>query len=154
MMIEWFNAREAALVGAALADEFAPRTVPAAARSSTTTHEDQSKALQKLLRRADREVRTLRLNFYKKARFANAFKWRLTENGVDREMADEVTQLLVLHLSQNQTGPAQDRNSATAPADRPSSTNAASLLAQGNKSFARGDYAAAAAFYQKLLEPF
>jgi tetratricopeptide (TPR) repeat protein len=150
MMIEWFNAREAALVGAALADEFAPRTVPAAARSST--HEEQSKALQELLRRADREVRTLRLNFYKKAKFANAFKWRLTENGVEREMADEVTQLLVLHLSQNQAAPAQGQNSATAPADRPSSTNAAYLLAQGNKSFARGDYGKAAAFYQQLLE--
>ena len=55
-----------------------------------------------LLRRADSEVRPLQLNFYKKAKFANSFKWRLIENGVARKTADEVTQALVVHLSKNQ----------------------------------------------------
>ena len=43
---------------------------------------------------------SLRLNFYKKAKLANSFKWRLIENGVAREIADEVTQSLMLYLSQ------------------------------------------------------
>jgi tetratricopeptide (TPR) repeat protein len=152
MVLKWFRAREAALVGAALADEFAPRTTPGTVRSNKTAIAEQAKALHELLRRADREVRALRLNFYKKAKFANAFKWRLTENGVDREMADEVTELLVLHLSQNETHPVQGQDLAAAPADRPSSTKVKHLLTEGNKSFAQGDYAEAATSYRKLLE--
>ena len=34
MMLAWFNGREAAEIGAALADEFAPRTEPSVARDS------------------------------------------------------------------------------------------------------------------------
>ena len=41
--------------------------------------------MEQLLQRADSEVRPLQLNFYKKAKFANSFKWRLIENGVARE---------------------------------------------------------------------
>ena len=50
--------------------------------------------MQALLQRADSEVRTLRLNFYKKAKFANSFKWRLIENGVEPSIANEVTQVV------------------------------------------------------------
>ena len=57
--------------------------------------------MKELLRRVDSEVRPLQLNFYKKAKFANSFKWRLIENGVARGTADELTQSLVLHLSRN-----------------------------------------------------
>src|SRR5579862_8708648 len=96
-MIDWFNAREAAQIGASLADEFARP----AARSNKAVQEGNPNALEALLRRADREVRSLRLNFYKKAKFANSFKWRLIENGVARQTADEITQSLVLHLSQD-----------------------------------------------------
>ncbi len=58
--------------------------------------------MEQLLRRADSEVRPLQLNFYKKAKFANSFKWRLIENGVAKEVADDVTQSLIVHLSQHQ----------------------------------------------------
>src|ERR1700731_5461120 len=105
MIITWLNAREAAEIGAALADEFAPQS-------------NSAGSMEHLLRRADSEVRPLDLNFYKKAKFANSFKWRLIENGVARETADEVTQSLVLHISQNQI-PALNQNSADAPANRP-----------------------------------
>jgi tetratricopeptide (TPR) repeat protein len=152
MMLQWFNAREAAEVGTALADEFAPRTPPAVARSNKAAQEEQTGALQELLRRADREVRSLRLNFYKKAKFANSFKWRLIENGVERAIADEVTQSLVLHLSQNQTGSLQGHEASAAPTDRPHSHNARQLLNQGNNCMAHGAYAEAIDYYQDLLK--
>ncbi len=50
---------------------------------------DGPESMEQLLRRADSEVRPLQLNFYKKAKFANSFKWRLIENGVARETADD-----------------------------------------------------------------
>src|ERR1700676_4937505 len=109
MPIAWLNAREGAEIGVALADEFVPQANPAVSRSSPQS--SGAGSMEQLLRRADSEVRPLRLNFYKKAKFANSFKWRLIENGVARETADEVTQSLVLHISQNQI-PALNQNSA------------------------------------------
>src|SRR6267154_2543903 len=116
MILAWLNGREAAEIGAALADEYAPRTESAVTRGSPQSR--PSGSMKQLLQRADGEVRPLQLNFYKKAKFANSFKWRLIENGVAREIADEVTQSLVLHLSQSQL-PASNQNSTDARANRP-----------------------------------
>ncbi len=131
MILEWFNGREAAEIGAALADEFAPRADPPSRRSTAAS---TSASMEQLLRRADSEVRPLQLNFYKKAKFANSFKWRLIENGVARKIADEVTQSLVLHLSQNQIPADQSRRR---PANRPDTGQGSTALRQGNKCFAR-----------------
>jgi tetratricopeptide (TPR) repeat protein len=137
-MLEWFNSREAAQVGTALAEEFAPRL-------------GTSGSLEQLLRRADSAVRSLHLNFYKKAKFANSFKWRLIESGVARKIADEVTQSLVLHLSQSQT-PALNQNSADAPAKPSDRAKAQHLFVRGNKFFAQGAHAEAAALYEQAVE--
>jgi tetratricopeptide (TPR) repeat protein len=149
MMLDWFNAREAAEVGTALADQFAPQTTPAASRSNEAVQGQSSDALQELLRRADSDVRKLRLNFYKKAKFANSFKWRLIENGVQPEAANEVTQCLILHLSQkvDVTAPG-----AGAPAVQRASGKFDDLLARANKSFAEGDYVQAAALFSEFVE--
>jgi tetratricopeptide (TPR) repeat protein len=149
MILAWLNAREAAEIGAALADEFAPRTESAATRGSPQS--SASGSMEQLLQRADTEVRPLQLNLYKKAKFANAFKWRLIENGVARKIADEITQSLVLHLSESQI-PALSQNSAAAPANRLSQAKAQQLFHRGNKSFAQGAYAEAATLYEEVIE--
>jgi len=137
MILTWLNGREAAEIGAALADEFAPR---AGAPGS----------IEQVLRRADREVRPLQLNFFKKAKFANSFKWRLIEKGVERKIADEATQLLVLHLSQSQMA-ASNQSSAAAPANRPDPAKVHQLVSRGNKFFEQGAHAEAAALYEEAL---
>lgn len=153
MIMQWFDASDATKIGVELADQFARQQGSRApTQGNPSALGKQADELHLILERADREVRALRLNFYKKAKFANAFKWRLTENGVDREMADEVTQMLVLHLSQNKTDPVQGQDPVAAPADRPSLTKVKQLLTEGNKSFAKGAYAEAATSYRKLLE--
>jgi tetratricopeptide (TPR) repeat protein len=149
MNLAWLNGREATAIGAALADEFAPRTEPAVARGSPQS--SASGSMEQLLQRADREVRPLQLNFYKKAKFANAFKWRLIENGIAREIADEVTQSLVLHLSQIRI-PAPSQNSADAPADPSGPAKAQHLFIRGNKFYAQGAYAEAAAIYEEAVQ--
>ena len=154
MLLGWFSAREAAEVGSALADQFAP---PTASGSITrgkkkSAQGKRAAALEELLRRAERETRALRLNLFEKATFANTFKWRLLENGVEKETADEVTRTLVLHISQNQADSALDRDAASAPADRPNTSTAQYLLTQGNESLAQGAYAEAITSYGRLLE--
>jgi tetratricopeptide (TPR) repeat protein len=148
-MLNWFDSREAAQLGAALADELAPRRVPGVARGEATGISPG--ALGRLLERADNEVRSLRLNFYKKAKFANSFKWRLLENGVTQEIADTVTQSLVVHLAQNQV-PVVSQDSAAAPTDKHGRAKAEQLFNQGNSRLAKGAYAEAAALYEQALE--
>jgi tetratricopeptide (TPR) repeat protein len=152
MMLKWFNAREAAELGVALADQFAAAALrPAPARGSEGKRKEHAGALEQLQERADREVRPLELNFYQKARFANAFKWKLIENGVESGAADAVTQSLLVHLSQVSTSVAAHRHSAGVHAAGPdtSSENNA-LLARGKKAFDQGDNAQAV----ELLDEF
>jgi Flp pilus assembly protein TadD len=145
-MLDWFNSRDATQVGASLADEFAPRQASEAMQSSP--QDPTHRPMERLLRRADSEVRSLRLNFYKKAKFANSFKWRLIENGVAREVADEVTKTLVLHLSQNHV-PAANQSLAASPSNRTDRKKAQHLFNRGNKCFADGNFPEAAALFQE-----
>jgi hypothetical protein len=142
MILAWLDGREAAEIGTELAEEFAPQTPSDVSQGSRP--KSASGSMDELLRRADSEVRPLHLNFYKKAKFANSFKWRLIENGVSKERADEVTQSLVLHLS-------QDRNAADTPASsaRPDRTKAQQLFNRGNKAIEQRAFEEAAAFMSK-----
>lgn len=149
MILAWLDGREAAEIGTALADEFAPRTQSAAAQVSPQGN--PSGSMEQLLRRADSEVRPLRLNFYKKAKFANSFKWRLIEKGVASQIADEVTQSLVLHLSQSQIS-APSQSSAHAPLSRSDRAKAQQLFSRGNKFMEQGAYAEAAGLYEEAVE--
>lgn len=148
MVFSWLNGREAEKIGTALADEFAPPT-----ESSVTSGSRQTRpvgSMEQLLRRADDDVRPLQLNIYKKAKFANSFKWRLIENGVERETADKVTQSLVMHLGQRQIAAASPVSS-NVPVSRPDSAKARQLATQGNKLFAQGAYAEAADLYTEAV---
>jgi len=152
MLLEWFNAREVTEAATVLADQFAQQTVSGSAtRGTKAAQREQGKVLQELLRRTDREIRPLRLNLYKRAKFANTFKWRLLERGVQEEIADDTTRTLVLNLSLNQAGSAQGHNSAAAPTDRPDSSKAKHLLALAHESYARGAYAEAVTYYHELV---
>ena len=149
MILAWLNAHEAAELGAALADDYAPPTNPAVGQGSPRTIPPGS--IQHLLRRADSEVRPLQLNFFKKAKFANAFKWRLIENGVARKNADEVTQSLVMHLAQRQIS-ASNQTSGDAPAVRPDRAKAHQLFIRGTKLLDQGAYADAAALFEEGIK--
>ncbi len=94
-MLDWFNSRKAAQIGAALAEEFATPVWSGSTQRSSERHRFGRTTNDA----RDSEVRSLHPNLYKKANFANSFKWPF-ENGVAPEIADEVTQSLVVHLSQ------------------------------------------------------
>jgi tetratricopeptide (TPR) repeat protein len=147
MFIAWLSGREAVAIGVALADEFAPRMASPVANGLP---EDTSDSIAKLLQRADTDVRPLQLNFYKKAKFANSFKWRLIESGVAREIADGVTQSLVLHLSRGHAPVASpDRGTVPASAD---AAKFKQLFHRANKCLANKAYSDAAALYEEALQ--
>ena len=78
MILQWFDARQASEAGAALADKL----TPCAARIDNAETARTEGTLQALIKKAGSEVHGLGLNFYQRAKLANAFKWRLIENGI------------------------------------------------------------------------
>lgn len=100
MLLGWFDTREAIAAGSSLAEQFL--NVAQAAERRRIKPKRRKPAvdpMQRLLQSVERDIRPLRLNFYKRAKLANAFKWRLLEGGVATEAADEVTRSLVVQLS-------------------------------------------------------
>ncbi|HEY3784493.1 MAG TPA: sulfotransferase [Steroidobacteraceae bacterium] len=149
MLLGWFSARQATRLGAALADQYPlpPREVAVRARQ-LSAHE---RAVREHLQRAARETRTLQLNFYKRARFANSFKWRLLARGVDPSAADDATQALVLSLFFHRRETESTHEPGPVATSAPGAGNARTLQAQGDEAFARGEYDEAATHYQALL---
>jgi tetratricopeptide (TPR) repeat protein len=137
MIFHWFNASDAETVASELADQFTP---PAA--------KDGDAALRDLLRRADTDSRLTRLNFYKKARFANSFKWRLLEKGIEPKTAARVTHSLIVHLSR---GAAPDAEPAGHNATL-TSEKIPDLLRGGNKAFNEGNFKQAIEIYRDALK--
>lgn len=156
MIFKWFNAREATEVGTALADDFALQTAlaPTGARPMETEPAARAKELRRFLQRfqqrLDGEARPLRLNVFKRAKLANAFKWRLLEKGVDRETVDELTRMLVLSLSPD-SGGARPGGPPAVLAGRASGSIEA-LLAQGHEHLERHAYSEAINCYEELLQ--
>jgi Flp pilus assembly protein TadD len=138
MLLTWLNAREAVAAGTALADSF-----PAQAA--------QQEAVRKFLLSATGELRSLKLNVYKRARFANAFKWRLLEKGVQPDVVNEVTQTLLIS-SFGAAGPATSSAPAkSAPTPPPSGGSPEELYAQAAKAQKSGDNAKAAEHLRAYL---
>ena len=105
MIFDWFNAREAEKIALDLADQLAPRAPATASSGRAQAGKDGASGLPDLLRRANTDGRLAGLNFYKKARFANSFKWRLLENGVEPGTADSLTHSLVVELTRETSTP-------------------------------------------------
>ncbi len=138
MLPGWLKAHEAVEAGCQLADAF-----------PTTGAGD---AVRDFLARAAREIQLRKLSFYKRVRFANAFKWRLRENGIEAETAREVTQTLLLRvLMPGDHGGEAIAASATALPKPEKGRRRAELARQAEKAWAEGDYPTALARYQELL---
>jgi tetratricopeptide (TPR) repeat protein len=156
MLLNWFNAREATDVGTALADDFVLQTAthgPGKQRNAAgpANEKELQKFLQKFLQQIDRDVQPLRLNVFKRAKLANSFKWRLLEKGVEREIADELTQAMVLRLSARGAGAAPSDRTSAGPARRPGSGKVHTLLVAAEEHLKQGAYVEAANCYEQFL---
>jgi tetratricopeptide (TPR) repeat protein len=149
MVFKYFNASEAAEIGVSLADQFASDVN--SVHSEKRSPKAPGSRFQEILARADRDVRPLQLNFYKKAKFANSFKWRLLEKGVESTVADEVTQSLILHLAQHSQDSKSDRGEDATPSPQADSNRLNLLLARAGKAQAAGNNTEAAALYHEFV---
>ncbi|HJS90483.1 MAG TPA: sulfotransferase [Steroidobacteraceae bacterium] len=150
MLLDWFNAREAAQVGATLADHYLPEGDTAGAAGRKSSPKNGRSDLQKFLQRVAREAGSLKLNLFKRAKLLNSFKWRLLERGVDRSTADQLTELVLLQLSGGSLGLRPAGGSQTS-VEQASSRRVPALLSEGDALTADGDHAEAAARYEEAL---
>ncbi|HEY6824693.1 MAG TPA: tetratricopeptide repeat protein, partial [Steroidobacteraceae bacterium] len=156
MLLKWLKASEATQVGTALADDVVLQTpLGSAAREQVSKpaakEKELQRFLQKFLQRVDRDARPLQLNFFRRAKLANSFKWRLLEKGVDKEVVNELTQALVLRLTASRGSAAFGDRPLAAPSARADTRNAQLLLTQGAEHLARGAHAEALECYQELV---
>jgi tetratricopeptide (TPR) repeat protein len=152
MIFNWLDASKAVEFGVALADQLAPRAESNSPKRNETKPQTLVEALPEALARADHGVRAADLNFYKRAKLANSFKWRLIENGVERSTADAVTQTLVLNLSVNGVGQSTPDRVDGADINRPPADSVKQLLARGNKCMEQGAWTEAIDIFQRLLK--
>ena len=157
MLLKLLKTEKANQVGMALADALVLETAsrPARARAETRRPEFNERALpgilQRFLQRVDREARPLQLNVLKRAVLANSFKWRLIEQGVERQMADELTQALVVRLSTTTAAQVVAARSVDTTERTRELHNAPTAFARGTACLARRAYAEAIEHLQEVL---
>lgn len=91
MAFDWFNARAATEFGQSLA-EFVVERIP------NKNPKKAPDALAKIFARVEQFKQTNRLNLYKKAKLANAFRWKLVDYGYQDDFVEEITKEVVTHL--------------------------------------------------------
>jgi hypothetical protein len=92
MMFGWFDTKDVDALAAGMARDLTKRVPP----QSVDAHGKKAEIKQKkthdlVLRQAHDFARHNKLNVYKKARLANAFKWALLEAGYPQEFVDTMT---------------------------------------------------------------
>lgn len=154
MLFKWLDATEASQVGTALADDFHLQSSgsrpDARSKEQPGPRQDLQRLLQRFLQQVDRAAGPLRLNFFKRAKLANSFKWRLLEKGIEPGLVDELTRALVVRLS-GVAAPAARAAAGGSASRRSSAQEAQALHARGHEALARGAFADALECYQELV---
>lgn len=155
MWLKSLNTRKAAEVGTSLADEFVTTVVIQGKRKPGKPNkpEDRGRDLQGFLAQVDREALPLELGVFRRARLANSFKWRLLDNGVEPEVVNEATQILLMRLAAQPATATPTAAPLTPPPVLPSGkSKVEALAAQIDACAARGAHAEVIASCQELLE--
>ncbi len=97
-MAGWFDAREAQQFGVTLADFLMERIPPTAVDDSEEFSLKRQEALHKMRLQIEVFKVEHKLNLFKKAKFGNAFKWKLLDAGYATEFADHLTRALLLRM--------------------------------------------------------
>jgi hypothetical protein len=99
MIFNLFNSKVVVDMGGSLADQFLAAVSKSTTKRNPHKNPDQAKVIEAFLVQVDRDVRPLRLGVFRRAKLANTFKWRLLDKGVDRDLANELTRMLLLRLT-------------------------------------------------------
>ena len=97
MILDWFNVKEASLTGIKLADDLTAELRKIKLKKSKKKPTNDNKTLQKVFSQIKQKDN---LNFYKKSKLINEFKWRLLETDIDKEFVEFAARELTFYLNQ------------------------------------------------------
>ncbi|KAB2928369.1 MAG: hypothetical protein F9K30_01290 [Dechloromonas sp.] len=97
MISKWFDASEAKAFGISLAQDLLKQDISTHSKGKKNKNKTHD-ALIKLLDRIATFKLQNKLNFYKKAKLGNAFKWTLIEGGYTPDDANKLTTSLLIKL--------------------------------------------------------
>ncbi len=97
-MIDWFDVSESQQFGTELANFFIERIPPSISNGKVKTLSKKKDVLGKMFMKLEQFRLRSKLNFYKKAKFGNAFQWTLKDAGYDPRFIDELTKEILLKL--------------------------------------------------------
>jgi hypothetical protein len=98
MILSWFDAAAATDFGTTLATFFVQRVPLDAKMTEKKFAAKAQEVLKKMALQIDRFKAENRLNTYKKAKLANAFKWSLKDAGYDAAYVDRLGDWLTARL--------------------------------------------------------
>ena len=99
MLKNLFDASEAQEFGKTLAEMYAAKhSILDEKKEKASTLHKRAKLLDKLTLDVRQFGEANRLNFYKKAKLGNAFKWTLLEKGYDSDFVDKLTKEVMMAL--------------------------------------------------------
>ncbi|NVO04866.1 MAG: hypothetical protein HXX19_02385 [Rhodoferax sp.] len=97
-LLTWFDSADAEAFGTALAKYFLERVPVQTPESKVKSTAKKQEALRKMFYKVDQFRAKGKLNFYKKAKFGNAFQWTLKDAGCPSDLVSELTKELLLRL--------------------------------------------------------
>lgn len=97
-MLDWFNAKPAENFGTSLAKFFMEKMPKGQPLSEHKVASKTEFVLSKMEFQILEFKRNEKLNFYKRAKLANAFKWTLKDADYDAVFAEKLLEWLVSHL--------------------------------------------------------
>ena len=97
-MFSWLDASEAQKFGTTLADFFIERIPADGSGKKDKSPAKQQEVINKMLLQIEIFKANHKLNMYKKAKLANAFKWKLLDAKVETEVVDELTKTVLINF--------------------------------------------------------
>lgn len=97
-MFSWFDASEAQKFGSTLADFFIERIPTDSSGKKDKSPAKQQEVINKMLLQIEIFKANHKLNMYKKAKLANAFKWKLLDAKFESDLVDELTKTVLVNF--------------------------------------------------------
>jgi hypothetical protein len=97
-MFSWLDARDAQQFGKTLADFLIERIPMEESGQKSKSMAKKQEVLDKIFLQIDIYKVNHKLNLYKKAKLANAFKWKLLDAKYQPAFVDELTKILLIRF--------------------------------------------------------
>lgn len=98
MKFDWFDAKEVEAFGAEMAAFLMERIPPVLGENKRTASARNKDVIRKMQYKVEQFKARHGLNFYKKAKFGNAFQWALKDAGYEQAFVVELTRELLLKM--------------------------------------------------------